>query len=117
MPVKPTEIEENTRLLQGSDEALWVRVRDLIREKGLDPHQVTLAYSYPEDLHFELGVIVTPEGRVFQFGFDYLHQSIADGVFTEWEDLTDRYKNSPYRNQVAAALRLARREDPPEASL
>lgn len=101
------EIRENTRLLQESDEPLWVRLRDLIREKGINPQQVILAYSYPEDLHFEFGVVVTPEARVFQYGFDYLHQSISDGVFSEWEELTDRYETSPYRNQVAAALCMA----------
>lgn len=115
--MKPTEIEENTLLLQGSDEPLWVRVRDLIREQGIDPHRAMLAYSYPEDLHFELGVIVTPEGRVFQYGFDYLHQPISEGVFTEWEELTDRYKSSPYRNQVTAALRMAVTGDPRGDSL
>ncbi|MDX1763743.1 MAG: hypothetical protein R3231_05430 [bacterium] len=109
--MKPTEIQENTKLLQGSDQPLWVRVRELIREKGIDPLRATVAYAYPEDLHFELGVIVTPEGRVFQYGFDYLHQAISDGVFSEWEELTDRYESSPYRNQVTQALRMAVTDD------
>jgi hypothetical protein len=100
------EIREQTALLQSSTEPLWERIRSLLEEKGLSAATSALAYSYPEDLHFELGVLVTADGRVYQYGFDYLHQDISHGTFSEWNNLTDTYQQSPYRRKIQQALRL-----------
>lgn len=100
------QIREQTALLQSSTEPLWVRIRYLLEEKGLSAATSALAYSYPEDLHFELGVLVTSDGRVYQYGFDYLHQDISHGTFSEWNELTKTYRQSPYHRQIQQAMQL-----------
>ncbi len=108
------EIREQTALLQSSPEPLWARIRHLLEEKGVRAADTALAYSYPEDLHFELGVLVTAEGRVYKYGFDYLHQDIADGTFSEWNELTSTYQQSPYRSHIQQALQLLARHEGPD---
>ena len=85
---------------------MWTRVRDLLRERGISPSTSIVATSFPDDASFEFGVVLTIDRRVFQFGLDYLHRPIEQGVFTEWVDLTDRHQSSPYAEDVAAALDL-----------
>ncbi len=106
-----TEIREQTALLQSSPDPLWTRIRRLLKAKGLNPATAALAYSYPEDLHFELGVLVTADGKVYQYGFDYLHQDISDGTFSEWNELTKTYWQSPYRNRIQRAMQLLRQPE------
>jgi hypothetical protein len=98
------EIRKNTKTMKESDQPLWVRIRELLQQKGLDPAGVVLAYSYPEDLNFEYGIIVTADEQVFQYGFDYLHKNISDGIFTEWNDITANYQSSPYKYLIEKAL-------------
>jgi hypothetical protein len=105
--VERVEIRKNTELMQCSDDPLWVRIRHLIKEKGLVPETSVLAYSYPEDLHFELGVIVTADRKVYQYGFDYLHRDISTGTFTEWKDLTANYEKSAFSSHIENALLVA----------
>ena len=85
---------------------MWVRTRQLLEERGVSPSTSILATSFPDDTSFEFGVVVTSDGRVYQFGLDYLHKPVEEGVFTEWVDLTDRHSSSPYSDDVAAALGL-----------
>ncbi len=108
--VERIEIRKNTELLQESTESIWVRMREVLLEKGVDPKTTILAYAYPEDLHFEYGIIVTTDEQIYQYGFDYLHQDISEGIFTEWNDLTENYQNSPYRNMIEKALLILRDE-------
>jgi hypothetical protein len=85
---------------------MWTRTRHLLEERGISPSTSILATSFPDDTSFEFGVIVTSDGRVYQFGFEYLGKSVEQGVFTEWVDLTERHASSPYSDDVAAALEI-----------
>ena len=104
------EIQKNTSELRSGTDELWVRLRELLVEKGIDPESQILAYSYPEDLHFELGVLVGKDGKIYQYGFDYLHKNILKGTFSEWVDLTGKHETTPYRNEIEAALQMFREE-------
>ena len=95
-----------TRPLRDDREPFWTRLRALFREKDVEPTTSVLAECFPDDNSFEFGVVVTADGGVFQFGFDYLHRSIAEGTLSEWVDLTERHASTPYRATVAEALRL-----------
>ena len=95
-----------TELLRESPDPMWRRTRELLEERGISPANSILATSFPDDTSFEFGVIVTNDHRVYQFGLDYLHKPVEQGVFTEWVDLTERHRSSPYSEDVAAALEL-----------
>ena len=106
MSTKREYVLRCTELLRDSPDPMWRRSRELLEERGVSPATSFLATSFPDDTDFEFGVIVTSDRRVYQFGLDYLHKPVEQGVFTEWVDLTERHAGSPYREDVAAALDL-----------
>jgi hypothetical protein len=95
-----------TTLLRASPDPFWSRLRLLLLERGVVPERVALAECFPDDNSFEFGIVVGPDASVFQFGFDYLGKDVADGVLSEWEDLTGRFQATPYRVSVEAALKF-----------
>ena len=68
---------ELTALLRSSEDPLWRRLRSLLEAKGLKPMTVTVADLSRDDTSLEFGLIVTPDHRVFQFDFDYLHKTVS----------------------------------------
>lgn len=106
MDVVVQRVQEFYRLLQSSTAPLWCRLRYLLAEKGINPQTSLVADFFPDDCQFEFGLVVAQDRRVFQFGFDYLHKTIAEGAFSEWEELTDRYHETPYDEQISVALQM-----------
>jgi hypothetical protein len=109
--IKAREIEEQTKHLRSSDDGLWVRIRHLLLEKGIKPDTTVVAYSFPEDYQYELGAIVTRDGRVYQFGFDFLQTDISNGSFKEWNDITENYERTSYKEEIEIAMTLVKEED------
>ena len=99
-------ILELTHLLREGEDPFWARLRSLFSDKGIDPSTSILADCFPDDTAFEFGIIVTFDGHVFQFGFDYLHRSVDDGTLSEWVELTERHATTPYHAEIAEALAL-----------
>ena len=93
-----------TELLRDSPDPMWVRLRQLLGERGISPFTTIVATSFPDDTAFEFGVLVTSDYRVYQFGLDYLHKSVDQAVLTEWVDLTERHASTKYSEDVAEAL-------------
>jgi hypothetical protein len=104
------QIELLTELLRSSPEPMWARLRVLLVARGIDPHSSLLAGCFPDDANFEFGILVTNDGHVFQFGLDYLHKTISEGKFSEWQDMTERYRDTPYSDCAQAALALLESE-------
>jgi hypothetical protein len=104
------QVRELTALLRSSQDPLWSRLRDLLSERGVEPGGAVLAECFPDDTSFEFGVVVTAAGSVFQFGFDYLNKQIAEGIFSEWEDLTSRFRSTPHSASIEEALKVIRGE-------
>jgi hypothetical protein len=94
---------------------MWARLRELLEERGVSPGTSVLATSFPDDTSFEFGVVVTSDRRVYQFGLDYLHKPVAQGVFAEWVDLTERHAGSPYHDDVATAFAVLEGSGEPAA--
>lgn len=103
-----SEIEKNTKLLRTDSASFWVRLRQLLSERGVNPELAFLAYSYEEDYQFDYGIVVSPDGHVFQYGFDFLLKDVSEGVFAEWNDMTNQYQRSPYAKEIEIALNMAR---------
>lgn len=85
---------------------MWVRVRVLLSERGVDVTASILVESFPDDNSFEFGVLITQEGKIMQYGFDYLHKVISEGEFTEWNDITSRFRDTPYEKSVKNGIEL-----------
>lgn len=67
--VEPSEIQRNTDWLRSTDSPGWRRLRELLKEQGVDPTQAALA-KCPLPLGPEppnSGTLVTADERVFMF--------------------------------------------------
>jgi hypothetical protein len=103
-------VELDTRLLRSDTEPFWLRLRACLREKGTEPNTAVLATCFPDDSSFEFGIIVTPDGEVYEFGFDWFHKPVDEGTLTEWTRTTDHWRDQAFYEHVEAALELIERE-------
>ena len=104
----------STELLRTGSERTWVRLRELLREKGLNPSDVVLADMFPDDPGMEFGIVVAPEGRVYEFDFIHgngdLLTSAATATLWNWRDRSEDWHEGHARRAVEAGLRLLNRE-------
>ena len=98
------QVEELTEALRHSTEALWEKIRVLLKEKGVDPEKTIVACAYPEDYQYEFGIIICEDKKIIQYGFDTLLRSVQKGYFKEWNDITETYPNSQHRKSIATAM-------------
>lgn len=102
--------EANSRLLRESDDPFWVRLRELLAEKGIDWRQAAIAQCFPDDAAMEFGIVVAADGEVYEF--DFLHgrgdiaTAMKSGVLSDWTRTTDRWRDRPFREDVNAAFAL-----------
>jgi hypothetical protein len=94
---------------------MLARMRALLEERWVSASTSALATSFPDDTSFEFGIVVTSDRRIYQFGLDYLHKAVDQGVFTEWIDLTEHHASSPYRDEVCAAFAVVEEPGEPAA--
>jgi hypothetical protein len=118
------QVRKLTSLLRSGDEPFWSRLRSLLRERGVSPDEAALAECFPDGDSFEFGVVVATDRTdlfgvvvavdrtVFQFGLSYLDGKIEDGTFSEWVDLTARFRSTPYRASIDAAVEFLNGEAP-----
>jgi hypothetical protein len=106
MTFSKNEIRVFTKLLHESDDPMWARIRQLLAERGIKANTSFLVESFPDDTSFYFGVLITQDGLVIQYGFDYLGKPVQEGEFTEWQDLTDSYQNTPYFESVETGMEL-----------
>ena len=97
------EIEERTTLLRESALPMFRRIRELLEAQRIEAQRAALAQLFTDDNSFEFGIVVTPHGGVFQFGYDYLGRDPGSGNFAEFEDLTLSWERSEYRDEIATA--------------
>lgn len=104
-----------TQILRQSEDPMWARIRKLLEERGLQPSTSILATSFPDDSMFEFCIVVTADRKVFQFGFNYLHKPIEEGVVVEWVNITEDYFSSHYPEVITTALALLDEPNGPAA--
>lgn len=101
----------STRLLRGSDEPLFQRLRVLLGEREIDPHTAILADLIPDDVDQEFGLLVTEDRRVIEFVLCYgrlgdLKRQAADATIGEWKDITSWWDATPHASTIRVALDL-----------
>jgi hypothetical protein len=100
-----------------SDEGpVWTRLRELLRERGVQPSEVVLADLFPADTDMEFGVVLTSDGRDYEFdlvhGRGDLREQAASAVIADWRDGTEWWRDTPHRAEIEAAFRLLEAERP-----
>lgn len=78
---------ELTNLLRTGTDPLWVRLRQLLRERGIDPTTTSLVESFEDDEFYEYGVVETAEGKRFRYSIRYSETPLEHARFEEWERL------------------------------
>ncbi len=97
---------ELTGLFRTSTDLFWIRLREVVRERGVDPDTSLLAVSFEDDEIFEFGILVNCDRSVIQYGFRYSDPSFSDGKLTEWNDLAERWSSTPHRSEISTALSM-----------
>jgi hypothetical protein len=101
---------DSTRLLRMDDDPMWIRLRSLLVDRGLDPQRVALATLFPDDTNMEFGIVVTADGSVYEFDFIYgkgdLNQQAATAFIADWRDRTAWWRDTPHRREIESALQL-----------
>ncbi len=106
MTFSKNEIRMFTKLLRESNDPMWVRIRELLAKRGVEVSTSFLVESFPDDARFHFGIVVTEDGSVIQYGFDYLNRAIENGDFVEWQNLTDAYEETPYFESIKTGMEL-----------
>ena len=96
-------LQFRTERFRTSLDPLWVRIRHLLIEREIDPLSLVLAYFAEEDFKLRFGIFVDAGGGVYQFAFDFAGAKSGDGRFSEWQDITERWVETPFRRQIAEA--------------
>ncbi len=99
-------INEQTSTMRTSQDPLVAGIRRCLLDKGVQVATAAIAEWFPDDTSFEFGVVVTVDGRVFQFGYDYLGKPEDEGSISEWEDLTASWKSCPYAQTIEVAMTI-----------
>jgi len=105
----------STQLLREDGDPVWSRLRELLMARGLDPHRIALADFFPDDTDMEFGIVVTPDGHVYEFDFIYgkgdLVAQAGTATISDWRDRTTWWRDTPHRAQIEQAFRLLADED------
>ena len=106
-----TVAQRSTALLRTSEDSLFVRLRGLLPDRGVDVNADVLADLFPDDVDQEFGVLVTAARRVFTFVLYYgrrgdLRAQVDDAVIGEWTEITDYWQASPYQDSVREAFEV-----------
>jgi hypothetical protein len=99
-------IERNTERLRVHADPALQRIRQLLAERGVDIHGSLVANLMPEDTDLLSGLIVSREGRVYEFEFDWRRTKPEHGHFAVWRDLTDTYESRAFREPISVALAM-----------
>jgi hypothetical protein len=104
-------IRKNTEFLRTTEIPKYVRIRELLAEKGIDLASSLIPNIMQEDQFMESGLVVTDDKRVFEFEFYYRGKPWSQASFSTWRDLTDTYRTRAFRPVIQAAIDLLSRPE------
>ena len=95
-----SEVELMTTMLRTNELfPFWSDLRRQLRELGIDPDQALVVESYDEPpAGDQVGAVVAATGRVLAYRW-------ASGEWS-WDDLTDRWEDSDFADQVRVGLAM-----------
>ncbi|MFD3472460.1 hypothetical protein ACFWWM_40315 [Streptomyces sp. NPDC058682] len=93
--------------MRASQFSLWIRLRQLLAERGLTISSAVLVYLFPDGPEAETGVVLSDGGRVYAFdlAYDRMREgSDRDAVIERWQDITSHWQAHPLRSEIADAF-------------
>jgi len=99
------ETSQFTELLRTGNDPLWIRLREILKEKGIEIESSVLVESHEDDENFEYGILLTEGKNVFEFGFSYLDRKIEEGILTEWKEITGDLSAHYHRGKIETVLK------------
>lgn len=115
--VPKDEATECTRLLRSSLEPRWGRLRARLAAEGIEPRDAAVGTLFQDDVRMEFGILLSRNGRAFQFTFDFLRdpegneiRSPADAWIQLWKELSEDARQLRYSGAIAAAGAVLRRD-------
>lgn len=109
--------KKHTDELRHSEEPRWERIRSRLEHAGIELEDAAIASKHTEDHALEFGILVTRDGSVFGFEFDFLRdetgQSIEyeDARVTAWEEL-DQSSRDLYKRALETGREVLEGEEP-----
>jgi hypothetical protein len=96
----------DTAEFRNDQHATTVRVRELLRVRGIDLARSIVAWFYRDDTGC-YGILCTPDGRVIEFALEVGEQASEPMELTKLADTTDS-EAGYHTDYVLCALELAR---------
>jgi len=97
-------ITELTNWLRQEPDLTAARLAYLIREKGLDSKAIICVKMFPDIKEATGGAVITPQGTVYQFGFNRAGMIVEAAIIDEWLNITKTYMGHPWRDEILAGL-------------
>ena len=101
------QIENLTSMLRNSTGSLISGIRTCVLAKGLGIDEVILVDCFSVDFSLESGILVTRQGKVIRFVYDYSYRTTDKGCLTEWQNITDEWHRNPQSCRISIALSAA----------
>ena len=100
------EVRAATAWLREEPTLVCARIAYLIREKGVDTRQSVCAKIFPNSDDPTGGVVITPQGKIYQFSYNRAGMVFNLAVIDEWVNITDTHMQHPWRDEILAGMRM-----------
>lgn len=111
-----SRINRNTSVLRSARGEMYVRIKTLLKERGIDIDHILVVNIMEEDSYMESGIVVTPDMKVFEFEYYFRNTPHSQAAFSAWTDLTATYHTRAFRVPIAVALEMMRSKTQPHGS-
>lgn len=100
-------VTSTTQQMRNGTDIFWVRFRESLSEKGLDPKSVFLANIWSEDTDLRMGYFVTGKGEIFEFEFKSDKELPSSGWnFRKWKRIEEPKDCYSSEGDVLCALQI-----------
>jgi hypothetical protein len=104
-----------TAALRTSEEPPWPRIRELVKDKGIDPSAAVLADFFPDRYGTFLGVIVGAHGRAFGFCLLFFGDPEDPSWWNpiklfDWRELSEHEARKPHEEQIRIGIGVLEKE-------
>lgn len=94
-----------TEYLRFREDGLYGCLRELLRQKDVDPNTTLLVGFFPDGGYSSCGTIITLERSIYEFDL-YFSESEAKCVFSQWNDVTASYHERRQATKIDLGLQM-----------
>ena len=95
-----------TAWLREEPSLIAARIAYLLREKGVDTRKALCAKLFPDAVDPTGGIVITPQGKVYQFTYNCAGMVFDKAVIDEWINITDTCGQHPWRDEILTGLQI-----------